>query len=516
MKIRRVSFGDDIEKRIITGIITDDNLCGHIVRMAKKQYFKIDFARQVFLWCVDYFKLYKKAPGAEIKNIFAAEQEKMREADAELVKVFLSNLSDSYEEQKINYDHLVDQATEYFRQRALTILKEKIEGELSRGRIDQAEMEVRNFSKLTKEISKWFNPFDIASINQVFLDDESNRLFKLPGNLGEMSGHFERDWLVAFMSPMKRGKSWWLQEISIHALHEGLKVVFFSFEMNKNAVSKRIYKRISALASKSGDHKYPVFDCERNQDGSCKKEERSCMVAIKSPGAKTPEFNHVRAYKPCTACKRLDGKSSDYIPAVWFAVQKQSKEFDSKSVSKKVKDFKILKGDNLRVMAYPAFSASFDDVEVALDELEDQEGFVPDLIAVDYFDIANPGSGVSGFSERAVADYVWKRGKGMAARRHCLVATVLQSNRKSISKKSLEQEDTAEDIRKLAHVDMIFALNQTPDEKEFGVSRISVIAHRHEEFSFTGEVMVLQSFALGQPWLDDEWIKVEKKKRRDG
>jgi hypothetical protein len=166
-------------------------------------------------------------------------------------------------------------------------------------------------------------------------------------------------------------------------------------------------------------------------------------------------------------------------------------------------------GNNLRIMAYPAFIASFDDMESDLEELEAQDGFVPDVIIHDYFDISNPGSGVGGFSESATADYIWKRGKSLAARKHCLVVTALQSNRNSISKNSLQQEDTAEDIRKLAHPDIVLGFNQTPEEKQQGISRINIIANRHNEFSFSGEVMVLQSLILGQPYLDDMDIKVE-------
>jgi hypothetical protein len=475
--------------------------------MAKKQYFKGDFSRQVFLWCADYFKLYKKAPGKEIQNIFAVEKDGLNSADAELIKVFLSNLSDQYEaEKKANYALLVDQSRDYFRQRALVLLAEKISGEVAKGRVDQAEAEIRNFNRISKDISNWFNPLEVSAVDTVFQDDESNKLFRFSGALGEMVGDLERDWLVAFMAPLKRGKSWWLQELAIHALMNGLKVAYFSFEMNRNAVSKRLYKRLSALASKTGDHKFPIFDCQRNQDGTCKRQGRVCDVAIKAPAAPTPEFKKFDGYKPCTACRGT--KNGQYEVATWWSVQRQVKEFDSRTVARKVKDFRMLYGNNLRVMAYPAFSASFDDAERDLDELESQGGFIPDVIAYDYFDISNPGGGVGGLSERGVSDYVWKRGKGQASKRHCLVATVLQSNRKSISKKNLEQEDTAEDIRKGAHVDLLLAINQKPEEKEQGVSRISVIAHRHEEFSFSGEAMVLQSFALGQPFLDDEYVKI--------
>ncbi len=503
--IKRGIVSGDIEKRIITGAIVNDQFCSQLCRMAQKHYFKIDYARIVYLWLQAYYKQFKKAPGKEIQNIFAIEQDTMKEADADLVKIFLSELSQKYAEGDghINYEYLADQARNYFKERSLILLSEKIQGHIALGRIEHAENEVRNFNRVTKNISNWFNPFDQATIGTIFDDDESNQLFAMPGVLGELGGKFERDWLVAFMAPMKRGKSWWLQELAIAAIEARLKVAYFSFEMNKNSMAKRLYKRITSLASNTDERKYPVMDCVRNQDNTCKKPERTSTVGVKPPDSdKLPNFRYVQGYMPCVACR--DRRDGSYISAAWYVMIKP-KELGIRAVSKKSKDLKMLYGNNLRVMAYPAFSASFDDAENDLEDLESQDGFIPDVLCFDYFDISNPGSGVNNYSERARADYVWTRGKGLASRRHCLVATVLQSNRKSISKSSLEQEDTAEDIRKLAHVDLLFGLNQKPDEKEQGIMRISVIAHRHEEFSFKGEVMVLQSLALGQPFLDAEW-----------
>jgi hypothetical protein len=503
--IRRNIVSGDLEKRILIGLITNDDFCSKLIRISDKHYFKMDYARQVYQWCQEYFKIYKRAPGKEIQNIFIAEKPAIKEADEIIMTEFLSELSEQYSGNKTNNELLFEQSRDYFRERALNLLAEKIQNNVVRGRIDQAEDDVRNFHKVSNELGKWFNPFDASNINQVFSDDESNKLFRFPGDLGEMIGDFERDWLVAFMAPMKRGKSWWLQELVIHALMNRLKAVIFSFEMNKIAVSKRIYKRIAGLAASPGTYKIPVFDCERNQDGSCRKELRPCDVSVKAAGTDQPkEYRRVDGYKPCKICK--EAKNGDYRRAYWWAFQEQKKSFDAREIQKRSKHFKMLYGNNLRVMAYPAFSASFDDAERDLEVLAN-EGFIADVAAFDYFDISNPGAGTSGFSERAIADHVWKRGKGLATKWHLMNATVLQSNRKSISKKSLEQEDTSEDIRKLAHPDVVAAINQTPEEKEMGVSRVNIIVHRHNEFTFSGEVIVLQSFALGQPFLDDEWIK---------
>jgi len=508
--IKRGVVSGDIEKRIITGAIVNDQFCSQLCKMAQKHYFKIDYARIIYLWVKLYFKQFKKSPGKEIQNIFAVEQDMMKEADADLVKTFLSDLSQKYAEGDghINYEYLTEQTRNYFKERSLILLSEKIQGQIAMGRVEQAEEEVRNYNRVAKNISNWFNPFEQSTIGMIFDEDESNQLFAMPGVLGELGGKFERDWLIAFMAPMKRGKSWWLQELAVAAIEARLKVAYFSFEMNKNAVSKRIYKRITSLASNSEEKKYPVMDCARNQDNTCAKSERVCMVGVKSPeSSKLPEFKHVQGYHPCVLCR--EKKDGSYIPVPWYVMLK-TKELSAKVVSKKSRDLKMLYGNNLRVMAYPAFSASFDDAENDLEDLESQEGFVPDVLCFDYFDISNPGQGTNNYSERAKADHVWTKGKGLASRRHCLVATVLQSNRKSISKTSLEQEDTAEDIRKLAHVDLLFGLNQTPEEKDHGIMRVSVIAHRHEEFSFKGEVMVLQSLALGQPFLDAEWSRKER------
>lgn len=505
MQIKRNLVSNDIEKKILTGLIVSDNYYKQVQKMLKKQYFKVPYIQTIYKWASEYYNIYKENPGKEIQTIYNIEKENIKEADASIIGQFLNNLSNDYEQSSFNVDYLVDQTKIYFRERSLYLLAEEVQAALARGKLANAEQMIKEYNKVAQQTSSWFNPFDQKNISNIF-EEDNDKLFRLPGELGEMSGWFERDWLIAFMGPMKRGKSWWLQELAIHALMSGLKVAYFSLEMNKKAVSKRIYKRIAVLANNEGDYKFPVFDCERNQDNTCEKEERICAIGIKAPGGSKPEWNNIRGYRPCTICKPISqDQKTDYVKAIWFKVHKQKEDLGTKNVSKKIKNFLTQYGNNLRVMAYPAFSASFDDIEADLDSLEYQENFIPDLVCVDYFDISNPGKNTGNLSERGKADHVWKRGKGFAAERHFLMATVLQSNRPSISKKSLEQEDTSEDIRKLAHVDMLFGLNQTKEDKEDNLMRLSVIAHRHEEFNFKGEVAVLQSLALGQPLLFSGW-----------
>jgi replicative DNA helicase len=156
------------------------------------------------------------------------------------------------------------------------------------------------------------------------------------------------------------------------------------------------------------------------------------------------------------------------------------------------------------VVVFPAFAATVADIAAEIDALEYEYGFVPDVVVVDYADILAVEN--RNLSERGNIDAIWKRLKGMAAERHMLVVTASQSNRGSIKKRTVDQTDTAEDIRKIAHVDVMISLNQQPDERDRGVMRLCVIAHRHREFSQNRQVQVLQQLGLGQPFLDSEWV----------
>lgn len=511
VKISRHPISTEIEKQILTAMIVNDQFCTQVHKMIKPAYFQNNYAKIVLGWIQEYFKAYKKAPGKQIQDVYRTEKFDMKDADSQLIGTFLSNLSADYENsQYINYEYLTDQTRDYFRERSLNILSDKVAYELSKGRTDQAEQTVKSFAKVVKETGDWINPFDKVQINEFFTAQE-DVLFELPGDLGKMAGPLQRDWLVAFIGPMKRGKSSWLQEFAIQALMWKLKVCFFSLEMNKKEMTKRIYKRITALSDKPGAVSWPTFDCERNQDNTCKRVDRVSSIGVKEVGGELKEYIPIKGYKACSICKEL--KNGEYRQAVWKVISEQKQVLDAKIVIKKARDFeKIYKG-NFKVKSYPAFSATFDDIISDIEDLEYSEGFIPDIICIDSVDIMAPEGGAQ-LSERGRIDWAWKRAKGLAAQRHCLVATVLQSNRASISQKNVQQENTGEDIRKLAHVDIMFALNQTPEEKINGEMRLSVIAHRHENFTENKEVLVLQSYEIGQTIVDMAWDSREKSKKK--
>ena len=74
----------------------------------------------------------------------------------------------------------------------------------------------------------------------------------------------------------------------------------------------------------------------------------------------------------------------------------------------------------------------------------------------------------------------------------------------------MEEDDTTEDIRKLAHVDVCLSMNQTRSEKRKLLYRLGLLAHRHREFDVNINAMCLWQPTTGQVLLDSNTVFVQE------
>ena len=211
-------------------------------------------------------------------------------------------------------------------------------------------------------------------------------------------------------------------------------------------------------------------------------------------------------YKPCTACRG----TKDFYPATWYQTQNQKEPLSPEVVARKVKTFKKLYGDNLRIRCFPSFSAGFDEAIAELENLKNQ-GFEPDIILFDYFDIMEGEVA----NELEDENRKWKKGKGLAGEKHALVINCHQGNREAEEKASMKQRHTGGNIKKLQHLDLDITLNQTELDKKRGIMRIGLLVNRHAEGVERGEVIVLQQLNLGMPLLDSEWFRKKKVEKEE-
>jgi hypothetical protein len=135
--------------------------------------------------------------------------------------------------------------------------------------------------------------------------------------------------------------------------------------------------------------------------------------------------------------------------------------------------------------------------------MEVYENFVPDVICVDYADIMDLGPGSD---EREKINRCWKALRGLASTRKCMVATVSQTGRATISgEQDAAENQISEDIRKVAHVTKMMTINHTPAEKKRGITRFACNTTR-DGAPISDTVVCTSCLAIGRPYLDCELL----------
>ncbi len=492
MKINRLKLDTSVEKRILAGLMVSKDFLDKVYPILNLNYFETPHMKSLVQLASKFYETYSQPPLDHIKEMVLGEFH-----DNESLEPMLKIIEDIlalYKTGNFNIDYMVDQAIAFFKRKELEIIISNTQILLDRGETEKAEREISSFHKIIKptfeESDFIFSDSAIMSINNITDDD---CLLKMPKDFGNFIGGLNRGWLVGISGPFKRGKSWLLNEFAAIASLSGLRVAYFSLEMGAVDVRKRIYQRLTGTSDNSGIIQFPCFDCQKNQKGSCTKDIRTNKYRF--PGA----FNTKSKYKACSACKNIVEERGDYELCVWFE-NIEVPQISTAIVHEAIIALKKIGKANIWLKTKPRFSASVGDIEADLDGLEISNNFIPDVIIVDYADILQADDkSLTGVQKE---DEVWMTLARMATKRNALVITATQLNKDSLAAKQISASHTARWIGKLGHVDAMFALNQTPEEKLIGVMRISILEHRHKHFIETQNCYLLQNLYVGQPHLD--------------
>ena len=499
---RHRTINRDLEKQILISFITSPNVLKAVAPIFDPKLFKLELSKKLGQWIRSYYEQYRTSPGRDIQAIFNQEKAGMTPELEEQAEEFLQSLSDEFLASPPNESYMKDEATKFLKMMKLEQISLSIQGIVeSDGKLEDAEAMLASYNKEMAEVARWVSPLDDpAYIESVFAEEE-DILFELPGDLGKFLGPIEREFLVGIMGPMKRGKTWWLMEFAFHALSYKRRVAHISLEMSDKKCSKRFYQKLTAATSgeEGISSTYNVLDCKYNQMNQCNKPGRACRVGIPTENQPNPH------YIPCVFCKNEVG-GTDYIPA-FFAINLDRPGLSIPLVNNATQRFLKMYGkQHYRAISYPPFTANLKSITQDLDVLV-ADGFVPDVVVIDYADILAPESTRN--EVRHQIDDTWKSLKRMAAERKIAVVTATQGNRASLAKDIIEQTDTSEDIRKLAHPDIFFALSQSRKEKVVNALRLNILAHRWKHFDPFYNLMVTYNFDVGQPMLDSAFIEYQ-------
>lgn len=256
--------------------------------------------------------------------------------------------------------------------------------------------------------------------------------------------------------------SWALDFTADMAAQAGHKVLFVSLEMRKTQLIRRAWQRMTSS---------PRYDQEMT----------------------------IPYFKPCFAPDSTLPEDEKHWELYQKTETKQAVDLDS------IKEFQdrakvYYRGGDVRYLTLPAYSATVEDIISQLDNLNYYSNFSPSVLIIDYADILRPSANVKEY--RHQLDDIWKKLRALAQARNMLVCTASQGNRGSLGG-DVTSESIAEDMRKLAHVSLLVALNSNKEDKARGTLRMKSLVQRDGETAFD-EAVVLQCLAMGRFHLDSK------------
>lgn len=503
LKITRERIDTEEEKKLLINCITDTSFLKQIIHVASADYFQLPYAKIVFKWIKEYFDKYSEAPNKQISDLFISHKVELDESTADLIEEFLRSLNELFE-QGYNREYYTDVAERYLKLRSIKIHAEKLQSLTTLGKIEEAEDELINFKKIAKATSTIVNPHDEEYIRNTFnkTEDES-KLFTLPNAVGELTGWFKRGWLVLYEAPYKSGKSFFLNELQTRAALNRLKVLHISLEMTDAELSNRYWRRISGSPNESGEYVLTEFDCLKNQDNSCKIMDRTCNVSIGNNVDHIPG-KYPKGYRPCTFCRKKELRENYRVG--FFRRKRKKNAITDDDIIRKSSAILRTYGDNVRIATFPRGSINIRDIEHQLEILEYSENWNCDVLIVDYAQIMAAENKKHENEEVKLNESILALA-GLAAKKKCLVISVLQLKTEALKKSNRKMGDASGSARgAYAHSAYTIGLAQTNDEKEMGIMRMNVIAGRHAAANEDKEVYLLQQLDLGISILDSEWL----------
>ena len=471
--MKKIKISMNEERKLITNLIVSDRFCKEIIPLLRTNYLKSSYARETATWIIEYYEQFKKAPGKDIKSIYHVKRALIKDAETvDNISSFLSSISKDYETSiPNNIEYEIAQTVLYLKTCSLSLLKDSLDESVLENDPLKGEQAISNFKRVEKPLGQGVSLLrDTNKVIDAFMDEEEV-LFNFPGALGKVAGALHRGDFLSFLAPMKRGKTWFLWFTAETGLHFHLKVLFFTLEMTENQIIRRSWKSLIGHPKVSGIIRLPYFI--------------------------------------------LDDESNKFK----IGIRKKLREgIDPSEVANYQKKFKrkFRKGD-VRIISLPSKSATVSDLSAHLDNMQYYENFIPDIIVIDYADILAQSKGIREY--RHGLDDIWAGLRRMAQERQALVVTATQTEKGTFNH-DIGESSVAEDIRKIAHITCGLALNQTKQEAENGIIRVSQIVTREERKAFQ-QAVVLQCLDIGRPCLDSKLAnevlkKVEKVEEKTG
>lgn len=516
----------EIERKMIIGLIASTEYIRKVRTIINPKLIETPVASLLATWCLAYFDRYEKAPSLDIAEIYLEKNEQglvSQDLALEIEEDILPDLSADWVQYGLNVDSLIDSTQKYFKERALTILKDTLDVSLEQGNITSAEEIVTKYKPLeliTNELILKDRIQLTEAVHSAFTE-ATTPLIWYPGALGEFwNSSMIRGGFVAFLAPEKRGKTVIMMDAGIRAVRQGRNVAIFQAgDMSEAQLLRRIAIYLSKNSDKEqyiGKQLIPTKDCFYNQIDDCNNELRECDFGIFSD-RKWADVIDVRneltkadiitamqqepTYRPCHNCLKYH---SERLAVPYLKEIEIKDTLDEFQALKTLEDYFCRADRNLRIDTYANGTLSVQTIKSVLNTWKQRDGWQVDVIILDYADLCvDSGSK----DERQRQNNVWKALRGLNQETNSLLITATQADAKAYEQNTLRLSNYSEDKRKYGHVTAFYGLNQdtTGREKGLGVLRINELLLREDSFDINRQVTVLQALNIGRPIITSYW-----------
>jgi hypothetical protein len=508
MEFQLKKFDSSLERRIVVGMVVSAEFLAEAATLFRPDLFRVPALKTAAQWCVRYWEEYGTAPGRHLQDIYESKRRsgEVPDAAAPEIESILSDLSNEYlSNPNLNHRYLLQQMERLMRSRALLALGEDLVALASTEKVEDAELALANFKPVAREGTSWSDPFNLSDdqIDLIFADGDV--LFRFPGEVGELIGPVERDSFIGIQAPEKRGKTWWLWEFALRAVLSRCNVAFFSVgDMSAPQNWRRVHGWVLRSSRKRSGRNtlVPVLDCRLNQLGEC----RDCpnQDPVMLADGKLLELDEAQDHEPCIRCLKEDPQR--FIGSRWYK-RERVPDFQPHRAKAFLQQLSRRTGGKaIRLQCYPSNQANVRTIRTMLDLWEKQDGWVADVVVIDYADILAPEDARE-VETRHRINATWAALRGLSTERSIAVITATQAAKTSYNKSNQDMGDVSEDKRKLGHVTSMIALNQAPGEKKMGLMRVNQLVVREDDFDSRENVVCLQCLAMSRPLLGSYWLK---------
>lgn len=453
-----------LQENLITLLAHNDDSGGLVANLADAALFEGDY-RVVAERLIDYWRKFRAAPKDHTPDLFAEIIEDKNNRKAGTYRRILSNMLSL--SAGINTVYVLDQLRTFTRLQRFKLGIVRAADQINARQemaLEEVEIILGDLLKLRE------NNFDpglrLSDVGRLIesLQESTSEFVTGITELDKAGFVPVRGQLMLFIGVKGTGKSWFCIQIAKQALFRRKKVLHISLEMNEDQVQRRYYQSIFSVTKREASVQVAVI--ERN---SLNKIDSLTMETVK------PEFT-------------LDS------PNLLDELNSHVRWFESKL-------------NDLIIKRFPTRGLTVQQLEAYLDALESTEGFVPDLVVLDYPGIMKTQEDNHRISLGRVVEDL----RGLAVRRNFALVAPHQSQRAGADAILVTSKHVAEDWSVVMTADNVVAISKTDAEKRLGLARLWV-SHARDEGDAFG-VLITQSYDLGQFVLDSIRLSADYKDR---